>query len=140
MRPPTEEELIEEVEDGFGLNLYDQDLDLVKLDLDNRRQELFILEIALQITQDRWTLEMARLEKDIEFKKSVLEVSQVYFDDEPEMATQDQLALDAAKQRLEKEKKEFKEGEEKAKAELARKKLELAVVADVVAHRHTGHF
>ena len=140
MRPPTEDELNEEVNDGFGLSLYDEDLDIVKMDLENRNQEIFILEITLQITQDRWTLEKARLKDNIQFKKSVLEVSQVYFGDDPDMAAQDQLSLDAAKQQLEKEEKEFEEGEKKAKEEIARKKLELAVVADVVAHRHTGHF
>jgi hypothetical protein len=98
MRPPTEEELNEEVEDGFGLDLYDQDFDLVKTNLEDRKLDLFVLEVTLEITRDRWILEKGRLEADIEFKESMLTVSQEYFDDEPDMAVQDQHALDAAKE------------------------------------------
>ena len=140
MRPPTEEELNEEVEDGFGLDLYDQDFDLVKTNLEDRKLDLFVLEVTLEITRDRWILEKGRLEADIRLKESMLTVSQEYFDDEPDMAVQDQHALDTAKERLRKEEEEYLEGEKKTKEQIARKKLELAVVADVVAHRHTGHF
>ena len=138
MRPPTEEELNEEVDEGFALHMLEDPLWIVEANHLDRQLELEVLEITLTIVDDRWAQDRKKLQDDIRYKQEMLTVSQDYFDDMPEMAAQDQLALDQAKERLVKEEKEYEEGRKTAVEKINRKKLELAVVADIL-RRHTNH-
>ena len=138
MRPPTEEELNEEVDEGFALHMLEDPLWQVEANYVDRQLELEVLEITVQIVKDRWIQDKKKRLEEIRHRREMLTVSQEYFDDMPEMAAQDQLALDQAEERLIKEEKEYEEGEKAASDKIERKKRELAVVADII-RRHTNH-
>ena len=138
MRPPTEEELNEEVDEGFALHMLEDPLWQVEANYVDRQLELEVLEITVQIVKDRWIQDKKKRLEEIRHRREMLTVSQEYFDDMPEMAAQDQLALDQAEERLIKEEKEYEEGEKAARDKIERKKRELAVVADII-RRHTNH-
>ena len=138
MRPPTEEELNEEVDKGFALHMLEDPLWQVEANYVDRQLELEVLEITVQIVKDRWIQDKKKRLEEIRHRREMLTVSQEYFDDMPEMAAQDQLALDQAEERLIKEEKEYEEGEKAARDKIERKKRELAVVADII-RRHTNH-
>ena len=138
MRPPTEDELNEEVDEGFALHMLEDPLWQVEANYVDRQLELEVLEITVQIVKDRWIQDKKKRLEEIRHRREMLTVSQEYFDDMPEMAVQDQLALDQAKERLVKEEKEYEEGRKTAVEKINRKKLELAVVADIL-RRHTNH-
>ena len=138
MKPPTEEELNEVVDDGFALDKLEEPLWMVEANLIDRKLELENLEITLQITMDRWEHEKKKLLDDIRFRREMLEVSEVYFDDDPDVAAHDLVLLNTAKEKYKKEEKEFEEGLKKAKDKIERKKRELAVVADI-RRRHANH-
>ena len=133
MKPPTEEELNEVVDDGFALDKLKEPLWMVEANIIDRKLELENLEITLQITMDRWEHEKKILLDNIRFRREMLEVSEVYFDDDPDVAAQDLVLLNTAKEKYKKEEKEFEEGLKKTKDKIERKKRELAVVADINA-------
>jgi len=133
MKPPTEEQLNEEVDDGYGLQWEGEPSWLIKAELDLLETELDVLEVTIEMTADRWEKEEKYLLTVVRTRELALELELEWMDDVDEAAVaREQEKLQEAKEKHEKEKREFEEGKEKAQAEVAYKKAQIAVAKDAL--------
>jgi len=141
MRPPTEEELNEEVDDGYGLAYEGEPTYIIQGVLDILKMELDGLEMTAEMVADRW-------KKDEDFTKRVIrlclesiEFEQEWMDEpDPAVIARDQQRLQEARATLRKEKEEYEEGRKRSDKAIEHKKLQIAVVADTLRRSYTGHF
>ena len=133
MRPPTEEELNEEVDDGYGLQWEGEPSWFIKAELDLLETELDALEITIEMTTDRWEKEEKFLLTVVRTRELALELELEWQDEVDEAAVaREREKLQEAKDKHEKEKKEFEEGKEKAQVAVAHKKAQIAVAKDAL--------
>ena len=141
MKPPTEDQLNEIVDDGYGLQWEGEPSWFIKTELDLKQAELDALEITVDMTTDRWEKEKKYLLSVVRHYELSLEFELDWQDEiDPVAVAREQEKLKEAKDKYDKEKEEFEEGKKKAQEDIDHKKKELAVIADVLRRSHNGHF
>ena len=141
MKPPTEDQLNEIVDDGYGLQWEEEPSWFIKTELDLKQAELDALEIPVDMTTDRWEKEKKNLLSVVRHYELSLEFELDWQDEiDPVAVAREQEKLKEAKDKYDKEKEEFEEVKKKAQEDIDHKKKELAVIADVLRRSHNGHF
>ena len=141
MKPPTEEQLYEEVNDGYGLQFEDEPAWFTQAEIDRIKADIEILEITAEMTADRWIKEKNHLLTLIRCHKNSLEFELEWTDEvDPAAVALEQERLQAAQDKLRKEEEEFKAGEKEVKDTIDLKKSEIKVLQDVLRRNHGGHF
>ena len=141
MKPPTEEQLNEEVDDGYGLQLEGEPTWFIQAELELKEAELDALEITMEMTTDRWEKEEKFLLSMIRSYELSLEFELEWQDEVDLVAVaREREKLQEAKDKYKKEKQEFEEGKEKAQENIDHKKRQILVVRDVLRRSHVGHF
>ena len=141
MKPPTEEQLNEEVDDGYGLQWQDKPTWLIQADLNLLQSELDALEMTYEMTTDRWEKEEKFLLSMIQSYINSIEFETEWMDEvDEEAVARDQLRLQEYRTRLRVETEEYKEGAAKAKDAIKYNELQIAVAKDALKHSFNGHF
>jgi len=141
MKPPTEEQLNEEVDDGYGLQWQDKPTWLIQADLNLLQSELDALEMTYEMTSDRWEKEEKFLLSMIQSYINSIEFETEWMDEvDEEAVARDQLRLQEYRTRLRVETEEYEEGAAKAKDAIKYKELQIAVAKDALKHSFNGHF
>ena len=141
MKPPTDEQLNEIVDDGYGLQLEGEPSWFIKAELELKEAELDALEITAEMVEDRWKKEEDYLLALIRHYKNSLEFEMEWQDEvDPVAVAAEQDHLKEAEEKHATQKKEFEEGKEKSQEAIDLKKRELAVITDVLRRSHNGHF
>jgi len=141
MKPPTEAQLNEEVDDGYGLQWEGEPSWFIKTELELLEAELDAMEMTKEMTTDRWEKEEKFLLIVVRHHELALELELEWLDEvDPAAVASEQEKLQEAKDKHEKEKKEFEEGKEKAMVAIAHKKAQIAVARDAFRRSHIGHF
>jgi len=141
MKPPTEEQLNEEVNDGYGLQFEDEPAWFTQAEIDRIKADIEILEITAEMTADRWIKEKNHLLTLIRCHKNSLEFELEWTDEvDPAAVALEQERLQAARDKLKKEEEEFMAGEKRVKDTIDFKKNEITVLKDVLRRNHGGHF
>ena len=141
MKPPTDEQLNEEVDDGYGLQWQGKPTWLIQMDINLLQSEHDALEITYEMSVDRWAIEKKRLEAMIKNYLDSIEFETEWMDEvDEEAVTHYQHRLQEYRTRLEQETKEYEEGEVEAKKAIAYKRLQIAVAEDALRHSYSGHF
>ena len=141
MKPPTEEQLNQEVNDGYGLQWEGEPSWIIQAEIDRKNMEIDAMEVTMEMTVDRWKKEEAYLLTVIRLYENSIEFEMEWQDEVDQVAVaHEQERLQEAKNKHSKEKEEFETGEKEAKEAIELKKRELAVLQDVLRRSHTGHF
>ena len=141
MKPPTEDQLNEEVDDGYGLHLEGEPSWLIQTEIDLKEAELDALELTAEMVADRWKKEEEYLQNVVRHYELAVELEMEWQDEvDPVAVAAEQDHLKEAKEKLAKEKEEYKEGKKKSDEAIDLKKRELAVLRDVLRRSHVGHF
>ena len=141
MKPPTEDQLNEEVDDGYGLHLEGEPSWLIQTEIDLKEAELDALELTAEMVADRWKKEEEYLQNVVRHYELAVELEMEWQDEvDPVAVAAEQDHLKEAKEKLAKEKEEYKEGKKKSDEAIDLKKRELAVLRDVLRRSHNGHF
>ena len=141
MKPPTEEQLNQEVNDGYGLQWEGEPSWIIQAEIDRKNMEIDAMEVTMEMTVDRWKKEEAYLLTVIRLYENSIEFEMEWQDEVDQVAVaHEQERLQEAKNKHSKEKEEFEAGEKEAKEAIELKKRELAVLQDVLRRSHTGHF
>jgi len=141
MKPPTDEEINEEVNDGYGLRFEEEPAWFTQAEIDRIKTDIEILEITAEMTADRWAKEKDHLLVIIRCHENSLEFEMEWTDEvDPVAVTLEQERLQAAKNRLQKEEEEYKAGVKQVEETLDLKKREVIVLQDVLRRKHAGHF
>jgi len=141
MKPPTEEQLNEETNDGYGLQFEGEPSRFVKIELDLKMAEIDAMEVTAEMVEDRWRKEEDHLLAMIRCYKNSLEFEMEWQDEvDPVAVAAEQVHLKEAEDKHAAQKKEYEEGKEKSQEAMELKKKELAVIADVLRRSHNGHF
>ena len=141
MKPPTEDQLNEEVDDGYGLQWQDKPTWLIQADLNLLQSELDALEMTYEMTSDRWNKEREWILTMIQIYLNNIEFETEWMDEvDEEAVARDQLRLQEYRAKLEQETKEYEEGEVESKKAIAYKRLQIAVAEDALRHSYSGHF
>jgi hypothetical protein len=116
MKPPTDEQLNEEVNDGYGLQFEEEPAWFTQAEIDKIMADIEILEITAEMTADRWAKEKDHLLVVIRCHENSLEFEMEWTDEVDQAAVAlEQERLQAAKNKLQKEEEEFKAGEKRVK-------------------------
>ena len=141
MKPPTDEQLNEEVNDGYGLQYEGEPSWLIKAELDLKEAEIDALEITREMVADRWRTEEKFLLMVVRHHELALELEMDWMDEvDQDAVTMEQDRLNAAKEKHATEKREYEDGEKRAIEAIELKKRELAVISDVLRRSHNGNF
>ena len=141
MKPPTEAQLNEEIDDGYGLQWEGEPSWIIQAEIDRKNMEIDAMEVTMEMTVDRWKKEEAYLLTVIRLYENSIEFEMEWQDEVDQVAVaHEQERLQEAKNKHSTEKKEFETGEKEAKEAIELKKRELAVLQDVLRRSHTGHF
>ena len=141
MKPPTEDQLNEEVDDGYGLQWQDKPTWLIQADLNLLQSELDALEMTYEMTSDRWNKEREWILTMIQVYLNNIEFETEWMDEvDEEAVARDQLRLQEYRAKLEQETKEYEEGEVESKKAIAYKRLQIAVAEDALRHSYSGYF
>jgi hypothetical protein len=141
MKPPTEDQLNEEVDDGYGLHLEGEPSWLIQTEIDLKEAELDALELTAEMVADRWKKEEEYLQNVVRHYELAVELEMEWQDEvDPVAVAAEQDHLKEAKEKLAKEKEEYKEGKKKSDEAIDLKKRELVVLRDVLRRSHVGHF
>ena len=141
MKPPTEEQLNQKVNDGYGLQWEGEPSWIIQAEIDRKNMEIDAMEVTMEMTVDRWKKEEAYLLTVIRLYENSIEFEMEWQDEVDQVAVaHEQERLQEAKNKHSKEKEEFETGEKEAKEAIELKKRELAVLQDVLRRSHTGHF
>ena len=141
MKPPTEAQLNEETDDGYGLQFEGQPNAIVQSALDLLKMELDALEMTAEMVIDRWTNHQAFLVTVVRHYTLSIELETEWVDEvDQATVTHYQQKLQEAEDNLKKETEEFEEGRKKSEEAIAYKKRQMAVVADVLRRSNNGHF
>jgi len=141
MRPPTEAELNEEVDDGYGLAYEGEPTFVIQGFVDLLKAELDALELTSEMTIDRWGRQEKFLKDVIRHCQDSINFEMEWMDEpDPVVIARDQQRLQEYREQLKKETEEFEEGKKESEEAIAHKKRQIAVVADVLRRSYTGHF
>ena len=141
MKPPTEAQLKEEVDDGYGLHLEGEPSWLIQTEIDLKEAELDALELTAEMVTDRWEKEEKYLLSMIRSYELSLEFELEWQDEvDPIAVAREQEKLQEARNKYAKEKEEYKDGKKKSDEAVGLKKRELAVLRDILRRSHVGHF
>ena len=141
MKPPTEDQLNEEVDDGYGLQWQDKPTWLIQADLNLLQSELDALKMTYEMTSDRWNKEREWILTMIQIYLNNIEFETEWMDEvDEEAVARDQLRLQEYRAKLEQETKEYEEGEVESKKAIAYKRLQIAVAEDALRHSYNGYF
>jgi len=141
MKPPTDEQLNEEVDDGYGLQFEGEPSWLIQTEITLKEAELDALELTAEMVEDRWEKEKKYLLSVVRHYELSLEFELDWQDEvDPVAVAREQEKLKEAKDKYDKEKEEFEEGKKKSDEAIELKKRELAVLRDVLRRSHNGHF
>ena len=140
MRPPTEEQLNEIIDDGYGLQFEGEPSWFIKAEVDLKEAEIDALEITAEMVADRWRKEEDYLLTLIRHYKSSVEFEMEWQDEVDPAAATEQERLKEAENNHATQKKEYEEGKEKSKEAIDLKRRELAVLRDVLRRSYVGHF
>jgi len=141
MKPPTEEQLNEETNDGYGLQWEGEPSWLVQTEIDLKEAELDALELTAEMVADRWKKEEEFLQTIVCHYELAVELEMEWQDEvDPIALATEQEHLNEAKEKLVKEREEYEDGKKKSKEAMDLKKRELAVLRDVLRRSHIGHF
>ena len=141
MKPPTEEQLNEEVDDGYGLAYEGEPSFIIQGALDLLKMELDSLEMTAEMVEDRWIKHKTFLTTVVNHYVLSLELETEWMDEIDQAAvTHYQQQLQEAREKLVKETEEYEEGKKQSEEAIDYKKRQIAVVADVLRRSHTGHF
>ena len=140
MKPPTEEQLNEETDDGYGLAYESKPTLVIQGAMDSLKAELHALELTAEMVADRW-------KKDEEFTKNIIRLCRdsIEFEmewmDEPDPVAiaRDQQRIQEARATLRKEREKYYEGKRKSDKAIQHKKQQIAVINDTLRRAHTGH-
>ena len=141
MKPPTEEQLNEEVDDGYGLAYEGEPSFIIQGALDTLKMELDALEVTSEMVTDRWATHQAFLVTMVRHYTLSIEMETEWMDEVDQAAvTHYQQKLHEAEENLKNETEEFEEGRKSLQEAMNHKKRQMAVVADVLRRSYTGHF
>ena len=141
MKPPTEAQLNEETDDGYGLQYEGEPSLVVQSAFDLLKMELDALEMTAEMVMDRWANHQAFLVTVVRHYTLSIELETEWVDEVDQAAVAHyQQKLQEAEDNLKKETEEFEEGREKSEEAIAYKKRQMAVVADVLRRSNNGHF
>ena len=141
MKPPTEEQLNEEIDDGYGLQYEGEPSAIIQSALDLLKAELDALEMTAEMVTDRWTSHKNFLVTMVRHYTLSLEMETEWLDEVDQASvTHYQQKLQEAENNLKKETEEFEEGRKNSQEAVDHKKRQMAVVADLLRRSHTGHF
>ena len=141
MKPPTEEQLNEEIDDGYGLQYEGEPSFIIQSALDLLKAELDTLEMTAEMVEDRWTKHKTFLATVVNHYVLSIELETEWMDEIDQAAvTHYQQQLQEAREKLVKETEEYEEGKRQSEEAIAYKRRQMAVVADVLRRSHTGHF
>ena len=141
MKPPTEEQLNEEVDDGYGLAYEGEPSFIIQEVLDTLKMELDALEVTSEMVTDRWATHQAFLVTMVRHYTLSIEMETEWMDEVDQAAvTHYQQKLHEAEENLKNETEEFEEGRKSLQEAMNHKKRQMAVVADVLRRSYTGHF
>ena len=141
MKPPTEEELNEEIDDGFGLQYEGEPNAIIQSAIDLLKAELEALEMTAEMVEDRWSSHKTFLDTVVRHYALSIEMETEWADEIDQAAvTHYKQQLQEAKEKLEKETEEYEEGKKRSEEAIDYKKRQIAVVADVLRRAHNGHF
>jgi len=141
MKPPTEEQLNEEVDDGYGLQWQDKPTWLIQADLNLLQSELDALEMTYEMTTDRWNKERGWILTMIQSYINSIEFETEWTDEvDEEAVARDQLRLQEYRTKLRVETEEYEQGAAKAKEAIKYKGLQIAVAQDALKRSLNGHF
>ena len=141
MKPPTEEQLNEEIDDGYGLAYEGESTLIIQGALDLLKMELDSLEMTAEMVTDRWTTHKAFLVTVVNHYVLSIELETEWVDEVDQTAVAHyQQQLQEAREKLRKETEEYEEGKRQSEEAIAYKKRQMAVVADVLRRSHKGHF
>ena len=141
MKPPTEDQLNEEVDDGYGLQFNGEPSWFIQAELDLKEAELDALEVTNEMTTDRWEKEEKFLLSMVRCYELSLEFELEWQDEvDPIAVAREQEKLQEARDKYDKEKKEFEEGKEKSQENIEYKKRQILVIKDALMRSHNDHF
>ena len=141
MKPPTEEQLNEEVDDGYGLAYESEPSYIIQGALDFLKMELDGLEMTAEMVTDRWNSHQVFLNTVVRHYVLSIELETEWVDEVDQTAVAHyQQQLQEAREKLRKETEEYEEGKKQSEEAIAYKKRQIAVVADVLKRSATGHF
>ena len=141
MKPPTEAQLNEETNDGYGLQFEGEPSWLIQTEITLKEAELDALELTADMVADRWRKEEDFLQTMVRHYELAVELEMDWQDEvDPAAVAAEQDHLKEAKEKLIKEKGEYEEGKKKSDEAIDLKKRELAVLKDVLRRSYTGHF
>ena len=141
MRPPTEAEINEEVDDGYGLAYEGEPTHIIQGILDLLKAELDGLEMTAEMVADRWVSQLGFLNTVVRHYILSLELETEWVDEVDEAAVAHyQQQLQEVRNNLRKETEEYVEGKKKSDEAIQYKKLQMAVVADILRRSYNGHF
>ena len=141
MKPPTEEQLNEEVDDGFGLKWEGEPNWFIQTALDHLKMELDALEMTREMVTDRWVSHQTFLANVVRHYVLSLEMETDWMDEVDQAAVDHyQQKLQEAREKLKNETEEYEEGKKRSAEAIAYKKRQIAVVADVLRRSYNGHF
>ena len=111
MKPPTEEQLNEEVDDGYGLAYEGEPGFIIQGALDLLKMELDSLEMTAEMVEDRWIKHKTFLTTVVNHYVLSLELETEWMDEIDQAAvTHYQQQLQEAREKLVKETEEYEEG------------------------------
>ena len=141
MKPPTEAQLNEETDDGYGLQFEGEPSWLIQTEITLKEAELDALELTAEMVADRWKKEEEFLQVMVRHYELTVELEMEWQDEvDPVAVAAGQDHLKEAKEKLAKEEEEYQEGKKKSDQAIELKKRELAVLRDVLRRSHNGHF
>ena len=141
MKPPTDEQLNEETDDGYGLQFEGEPSWLIQTEITLKEAELDALELTAEMVADRWKKEEEFLQVMVRHYELTVELEMEWQDEvDPVAVAAGQDHLKEAKEKLAKEEEEYQEGKKKSDQAIELKKRELAVLRDVLRRSHNGHF
>jgi hypothetical protein len=110
MKPPTEEQLNQEIDDGYGLQWEGEPSWVVQAEIDRKNMEIDAMEVTMEMTIDRWRKEENYLLTVIRLYENSLEFEMEWQDEVDQVAVaHEQERLQEAKSKHSKEKEEFEE-------------------------------
>ena len=141
MKPPTEEEINQEIDDGYGLQFEGEPSWLIQTEIDLKEAELDALELTAEMVADRWKKEEEFLQVMVRHYELTVELEMEWQDEvDPVAVAAGQDHLQKAKEKLAKEEEEYQEGKRKSDQAIDLKNRELAVLRDVLRRANNGHF
>ena len=139
MKPPTDKQINEEVDDGYGLKWEGEPFWIIQAEIDLLKAELDALEMTSEMTIDRWGKQEKFLKDVIRHCQDSIEFEVEWMDEpDPVVIARDQQRLQDTREQLRKETEEFEKGRKDSKEAIAHKKRQIAVVADVLRRAQEG--